>query len=204
MTVMEGNERTIEELILRSLDGRLSEEQQLELNRELIRNPDARRLMDSYRKLDELATGALRAAVPARDESIAPERWVVGIEQRAPRWRRRGWWLAPGAIAAAVLALVISYATLPGREDGHLAAGGGNARPTVVLPGGSVDYGAQHPAMRSVLNGPQERIKRDIARDYYGIKGDDGRIYWIEVDRTRTIKKPTAQSLYRAVSRNEM
>ncbi len=201
---MAGNEQTIEEMILRSLDGRLSEEEQLELDREVIRNPEARRLMDSYRKLDELAAGALQAAVPQREASLDPEGWIAGVDQKAPRWRHRNWWLAPGAVAAAVLALVINYATLPQVGPRGYVDGNDVARPKVVMPGGSVGaFGPEGP-VRRVSNGPQERIKRDTARDYYGIQGEDGRIYWIEVDRTRTIKKPTAESLYRAVSRNEL
>jgi hypothetical protein len=33
------------------------------------------------------------------------------------------------------------------------------------------------------------RIKRSAGRDAFGIMGDDGNIYWIEVDRIWTLKK---------------
>ena len=49
----------LERLIVRSLDGALSEDDELALNRELIRNPEARRLMAAYRTVDELSVAAL-------------------------------------------------------------------------------------------------------------------------------------------------
>ncbi len=199
---MEREKRTIEELILLSLDGRLSDQEQLELDREVVRNPEVHGLLDSYRKLDGLAAGALQSAVPQRDASLEPEKWIDGVDQRAPGMPHRTWWLATGAIAAAVLALVLNYATLPPVGPDQYVSRNSNSAGTMFS--GSVGTEDRARPMRTVSTGPQQRIKRDVARDYYGIEGDDGRIYWIEVDRTRTIKKPTAESLHRAVTRNEM
>jgi hypothetical protein len=34
------------------------------------------------------------------------------------------------------------------------------------------------------------RVRRHTGRDVLGVVGDDGNIYWIEVDRTRTVRQP--------------
>ncbi|MCH7597054.1 MAG: hypothetical protein IID35_10895, partial [Planctomycetes bacterium] len=52
---MSNIDENLERLIVRSLDGDLSEDEQLDLDRELIRNPDALRLMEEYGSIDRLA-----------------------------------------------------------------------------------------------------------------------------------------------------
>ena len=58
----------IEKLIVRSLDGALTEQEQLELNRELIRNPDARQIMEQYQRIDNVAIEALDQVIGQTDD----------------------------------------------------------------------------------------------------------------------------------------
>jgi hypothetical protein len=194
---MERAGKDIERLISRHLDGALTEDEELELSRELIRNPEARRVMEESRRIDALAGAALDRAVPNREISFDPSTLIT---DRAPRCRQhynRGWWLIPGALAAALLAVVVNRATLPDasgpqvveRPDRHPIAA------QVVGP----QTGGANGVMQQVgaTPVPRRQIKRDIAREVYGILGEDGRIYWIEVDRRRTIRRPNAESKYR-------
>ena len=45
--------------------------------------------------------------------------------------------------------------------------------------------------MRDVSTSPfGQRIKRDTGREVFGVVGDDGNVYWIQVDRIRTMRRP--------------
>ena len=196
---MERADKAIETLIFRHLDGALTEDEELELSRELIRNPEARRVMEEYRHIDALAGAALDRAIPNREVSFDP---ATLITDRAPRRRphyNRGWWLIPGALAAALLAVVVNRATLPDASGPQMAEQG--HVPTIPAPVVGPQSGGANGVMQQVGSTPVPRrqIKRDIAREVYGILGEDGRIYWIEVDRRRTIRRPNAESKYRPV-----
>jgi hypothetical protein len=198
---MDHDSRDIDHLISRHLDGELSEGEELLLNRELIRDPDARRRLEEYERIDAMAAEALDRAVPGRESSFDMGTLVTDRRPRRKARYHRGWWLVPGAVAAALLAVMVNRATLPGVGDQH-AAGPAYEQPAsvpVVTPGPT----APNDLMRNVVADPVPRrqIKRDITRDYLGIVGEDGRIYWIEVDRTRTINLPNAASTYRPVSK---
>ena len=47
---------------------------------------------------------------------------------------------------------------------------------------------------------PRQRIDRNTAREVFGIIGDNGELYWIEVDRIRTIRTPNNGTVYQPVS----
>ncbi len=198
---MEHKPHDIENLISRHLDGELSEDEELELNRELIRDPDAHRLMEECQNLDALAAAALDRAVPKQRTSLDPTALAAGRNmRRMPRYHR-GWWLIPGAIAAALLAIAVNRTTLPGGVET------GPMQP-IVAEGPIPRVGSEQPwnnadsVMRRVndVPVPRRKVTRNVARNAYGIIGNDGRIYWIEVDRVRTIKRPNAKSSYRPVS----
>jgi len=230
----------IERLIVRRLDGALTEDEGLQLDRELLRNPDARQLLEDYARVDAVASSALVEVLGCADGAVADapaDRRAaddVGGSRPAVRratwarrgWRdryHRGWWLVPGAIAAALLALVVPKPSL----DDDLDTGGA-ARPngsgqwvdhapvSGVVPGladsgawdgsalsmpGSlgkvVRPGTLSPAvvaprrdgselMRNASHVPT--VRRRTGREVIGVIGDDGSLYWIEVDRTRTIR----------------
>lgn len=221
---MKNSEKDIEHLISASLDAALTEEEDLALNRTLIRDPEARHLMDDMRATDELAGNVLRRVAMSGADLGDPAQWVEGVNQVAPRhFVRRSWWLAVGSIAAA-LAAVISHNVSqslqqqpeivangqPGSVDQtlseiHPASSGsiadGSRTTSEVLPGelpemprpqfraGPVPVSSQD-LTRRVSAPPQRRIKRDVYRDYYGIRGSENSFYWIEVDRCRTVRKP--------------
>lgn len=176
----------LERLINRSLDGDLNEDEQLELNRELIRNPQARQMLADYQSVDRVAAAALDLAfgrtacfeVPA----FAPAKAVAHARRRhAVRW------LIPGAIAAALLATVTpnpwQRATKAPVEQ-IASAPTPSAAPSAGPSRASV-------ATRTVsMNSGAPVMHRDMGRDIIGVLGDDGNLYWIEVEKTRTVTLP--------------
>lgn len=197
---METVAKDIEKLIVRRLDGELSEDEQLELDRELIRNPAAQRLMEEYKRIDDLAAAALDHALGDDRVSLDPADLPVRQAGRKPAgaFRRRRQvsnltyafrWLVPGAAAAALLAILVARFPLTPPSDSSLAerdrmaANGVTHAPQVASP--------QPGIMREVgTAGPRTGIRRDTGREIIGVVGEDGNIYWIEVERVRTIKRP--------------
>ena len=183
----------IDKLISRSLDGELTDAEQLELNRELIRNPEANRMMEMSRRIDVMASEALLMEVGTTDSPIALDTLPPQeVNRRSRRWGR-GRWLIPGAMAAAVAAFFLAQPDTslihpPQPSDFHsnvplVESQGMNP---VVTPVSS--RGSSPDLMRRVGTGP--RITRDTGREIFGVVGDDGNIYWIEVDRSVTFRRP--------------
>ena len=180
----------LERLIVRSLDGVLNADEELELNRQLIRDPAALRLMEAYRAVDSLAGAALETVIT--DQSLAFDPAGPASPPAPARCRRihRGWWLVPGAIAAALLGLIVPMpdwnAGIPGKSN-H--PNGLAQRPTPLVLMQPFEDGGDN-VMRPVRSGPT--VHRDTGRDVnvIGVVGDDGNLYWIEVERTRTITRP--------------
>lgn len=189
MSDVEKDIENIERLIVRKLDGELSEDEELELNRELIRDPEARRLMEEYARIDGLAAAALSEALGDGSLSVDPAMLQDQGRRRAARGYNRGWWLVPGAIAAALLAIMLARFTPSAPTDQEIIAE--QPRPsTRRVPAVSPGYqpgGLSHQA--GYEQGP-EKIRRDTGREVIGVVGDDGNIYWIEIDRIRTLKQP--------------
>ncbi len=170
-------------LISRLLDGELSEDAELELNRTLIREPEMMRLRDDYQKVNALAVSALDSLrcggainLDAVFDAAVPARPALRIHAR------RGWVMIPGAIAAALLAMVIPNpdyrpATTPIVTD---------ASSLFSTAPGSTWNGSE--LARPVSTMP--RIRSQTGRDVIGAVGDDGNLYWIEVEKTRTVRWP--------------
>ncbi|MFQ5462079.1 MAG: hypothetical protein ACE5E5_05570 [Phycisphaerae bacterium] len=185
----------LEYLISKRLDDLLDEDEQLMLDRRLIRDPEARRMMDAYREADDLAAAALGEAVVDRSDGLDPQAWIEGVSQpgtvqRAPRW----WWLVPGSIAAGMLAILVNSLTFaPPRPVGTQMAEGTKLQPSVgrVAP---VSAPSTHNVARNVSMPPRQKIRRDVIHNTYGIMGREGVLYWIEVDRMRTIKRPNPKA----------
>lgn len=174
----------MERLIVRHLDGELTRDEELVLSRELLRNPAARRMMDEYQGIDRLATAALsRDLLGTTDpRSLARE---PNCARSAARFRpHRGWLLIPGAIAAALLALAIP------RWDSL------TARPAPRFTESTPVAPPQHPVHAAPPNewhrtvGMKPKIQRDTGREIIGVQGDDGNFYWLEIDRTWTVRQP--------------
>lgn len=188
---MSNTDKDIERLIVRCLDGVLAEDEQLTLNRELIRDPEARRLMDDYRRADELAAAALAQAfgddTVGFDPSSLPDQAVPQVQVGV----HRGWWMATGAVAAAMLAIFVGLPPLSPTVESVLVDG------ATVVPMAPVEQGrpvgrAIEAPMRNASTAPQ--IHRSTGRDVLGVLGDDGNIYWLEIDRSRTVRRPRGRT----------
>lgn len=200
---MEHVTQEMERLIVRRLDGALTEDEALRLDRELIRNPDARRLLEDYVRVDAVASAALREVMVGADQPVDMSVLTSGPPQRGWSARyHRGWWLLPGAVAAALLALMIPKS---GLDRAGSPAPGGTA-PLVQRAPAPLSESPLNPTLasgreRSALAARPRRgsglmhhashrptMRRHTGREVLGVMGDDGAIYWIEVDRTRTVR----------------
>ena len=201
---MKHAEDNMEHLVSRSLDGMLSEEEQLELNRELIRCPEARRLMEASQEVDRLASQALRKSVAQSPFAMDFDALPAQTVQRQPRRAVWVWRLMPGAVAAAIMALVFAR--------GPFGSEAGKTQPIAISPSAKnliarspteqrLPQIVSAPDVRSASDAPMRTVgsnrpavKRNVGRDVFGVVGEDGNLYWIEVDRSRTVRKADPQS----------
>jgi hypothetical protein len=180
----------IERLIVRRLDRSNTDDDELRLNRELIRNPDARRLLDVFEHNDSLAAAAFRSAFGQDKLSFDPMALTGLTLPRSHGHGRRGWWMWAGAAIAAMLAIVV--ARVPFRMTGTPAASRTGDRPGLVANDLQRPLEQTSTAPQWNVFAPRSElpaVKRQTGREVFGVMGDDGNVYWIEVDRTRTLKK---------------
>ncbi len=71
---MNPSDKDIERLIVRRLDGALTPDEELELDRQIIRDPQVRRLLEEYQRIDEWAAAALDAALVDRTAAVGHHR----------------------------------------------------------------------------------------------------------------------------------
>lgn len=200
---MANDPNDLERLMVRSLDKELGEGEQLELDRRLIRDPQARRAKEELERIDELAAAALSDAIGGGAVPVDPALLPARTEPTTTAGPHRGWWLVPGAIAAGLLALVLARAPYESSPDSPAVAQNESQVPRHVVPLHSATAGpAAEGLMRTVGTGGQ-RIRRNTGREVFGVVGDDGNIYWIEVDRIQTIRRPAAVGKGRS-ARDEM
>lgn len=184
------NDHDLEKLVSRHLDGRLSADEELSLQREILRNPAAREFLEDSRRTDELAAAGIAEILRSTECSERIFQPIAKCDPVRIRSYSRAWWLVPAALAAALgLAVLMdgpwSQVRPVGRpgtviterppesiEQGLRQASTGRSTDTVRMPGGPRD------------------IRRDTVRDVLGVMGEDGQIYWFEVDRTRTLDRP--------------
>ncbi len=186
----------IERLIGRHLDGVLSPDEELELSRELIRNPEAHQMLEEYRRIDSLAGAAL-------DEVLGHGRFVVdpaklparSTSSQAPQagHHPRVWWLVPGAIAAALLLLFLVRDPSATLLDQRIM------QPDGMIAANHHDRGMEPVRRASSVSAPEgasplRLVRRDTFRDLLGVVGDDGNTYWFQVDRIRTTRGPNKES----------
>ena len=193
---MTNNDEHLERLIVRNLHGELTEDESLELDRALIRDPEARLAMDEYARVESLAAAGLGAAlcedsVKGCGES-SPGQISTGANRRP--WHLSSRRLAPVAIAASIaLAMIIPLGNDadPGKTVEQSREAVDVAKP--VEPGGFYPTPDRVP-MRRVGTGLRAS-HRSTARDVLGVMGKDGKtIYFLEVDRTRTTQYPSIGS----------
>ena len=183
---MNPSHETTEASINRLLDRELQADAEHELNRALIRNPEMMELRRDYELVDQLAGEVLSSV---RSGAAIDMNAVFGAPRaRIPIYQRthRGWLMIPGAVAAALLAIVIPE---PNLLD--------NQTPSTFV-GESSPFAGQHEfpwngeqLVRPVSDVP--RIRSQTGRDVIGVVGEDGNLYWIEVERKRTIRWPAGE-----------
>jgi hypothetical protein len=199
---MSGIDERLERQINRALDGALSDEERLALDRELIRHPEARRLMERCAELDRLAGDALHAVLA---EERGPERRMRMPPPVATRPRySRAWWFLPAAAAATILLSVLIYR--PPAVETPIAV---NEETPPAVDATSATWADEHRTHgweRPTIDGGilpavyrPTRIDRAISRDVYGVRGDDGNIYLIEVQRVRSLERPGSRARLRPV-----
>lgn len=186
---MHDNKDQSELFINRLLDAELAAEAEHELNRTLIREPELMRLRDDYRQIDALA-GDVLASIRRGDVDLgaifAADRSPIRMGSRM----RRGWIAIPGAIAAALLAMVIPGPDFRGRPTtSPVIVDGRNLYP--VDPRG----GWNGEQINTPVSTAAPRVRSKTGRDVIGVVGDDGNLYWIEVEKKRTEHWPAGRSL---------
>ncbi|HNQ21701.1 MAG TPA: hypothetical protein PKK06_01255 [Phycisphaerae bacterium] len=190
----------LERLISRHLDGRLTAEEELALQRVILRDPEARRLFEQSVRIDALAGEVLRDDAAGTGLSFDPLALAtVRDATKRPRYRRT-WWLVPAALAACLAGAILlrpawgpttpqpvgplqlvdtgrepfSAVTTPGTEPGQMPAGD--------------EYGLRQAALTP------RRVVRDTTRDWIGVEAEDGSVYWIALDQVRTVRGRPAQA----------
>ncbi len=177
----------IERLIVRQLDGEITEAEQLELNRELLRNPSAHRLWEEYRTLDATAGEVLQDLLGDRHASFDPTTIPSPMTATRPQFVRRHWLLLTGAVAAAILALAIPRpAVTTNNQPGSFVEKTGPQPITVD------DARRPRPVNANGLmrNVSMPSVQRETGTDVFGVLDENGNVYWIEVERTRTLRRP--------------
>lgn len=183
----------LERLIIRQLDGELSADEQLLLQKELIKNPAARQLADEYARTDLLAGAVLQDAL-FRSRSVALQPMATVRATRQRHWSR-AWIFIPGAIAAALLAMIVPFpGVTPVPDTKTQMVERTHSKPVTGQSGHIPQIGPVNSdgVMRTVSDSPwlAPRTRRDTGRELIGVQGDDGNIYWLEISRTRTVRQP--------------
>jgi anti-sigma factor RsiW len=99
-----------ERLITRKLDGELTEEESLELNKLLIRTPEARTMLEDYTRMDARAAEVIHDVVSAPVVSELPANVAAGTQAAGGtelRHRRQWYSLAAISAVAAVITLTV-------------------------------------------------------------------------------------------------
>lgn len=173
----------IEGLILRHLDGELTDRDRQELEAVLKDDPAARALYEEYRRLDDTAGEALGALLGHEAEETLRFPEPAAKPVYSVRWT---WWGLPFAAAAAItLAVMIPRLDLGGTRN----VPSPEPRVADLSPSNDTKAGLasdENPAAFS----PEIDRARDTQTWY--IVGPDGEMYVIEQEHTRTQRVPNA------------
>jgi len=172
------NDERTELLINRRLDGELSEQESLELDKLLIRDPAARALMEEYARIDAEAGRALQTVV------IAPASTVQAEQVSAWASARPHWWQSFGLVAA--VAAAITLGVLLSQRAGGLRGGEISPSPVAERPSAP---GPQSENLWTV--GERSRPPVNIERDVIGVwDRQSGSLYLLEADRAQSPIEP--------------
>jgi hypothetical protein len=147
--------------------------------------------MAEYRAVDELSAAALDEVTAGKAPVLDEMTWTRTVSSKRRMRQGRTWfWLATGAIAAALLAMFVPR-PMPTSVQRPPIVRAPSAPMWNGVVGTSFTRG-QPDMMRSVRSTPA--IHRNTGREIIGVVGDDGNLYWIEVERTRTVTLPAGSS----------
>ena len=91
----------IERLIVRRLDGELTPDEQLELDRVLLKDPAARDLLEAYGRIDRDAGDALALALAGSTELVTEGPiHLADRRQRIQPGYSKLWWSIPAAVTS--------------------------------------------------------------------------------------------------------
>lgn len=180
----------IELLINRRLDGDLAEDESLELDRELIRSPEARRVLEESQRIDALTVDTLDRLLDA-DEAPhlrAADGVVSAAARRATRRRLDG---AIG-VAAAVLLVMASTSLLPQNGQRRGSSGGTTAQVAdttgFVGPAAEPDAGPAampYPVVIDNTAGPRRQHQRIDQNVIAVVDPETQTVYVLEIERAR-------------------
>jgi anti-sigma factor RsiW len=185
----------LERLIVRRLDGELSPEEELELDRELIRDPAARELYERYAALDAMAARVLgRVATPrVPDAALAAP---ASAAASASREHVRAWWMIAGSAIAAGLAIIVLLktpltptATQEPKAVTNRAEDAWSptvAAPIPVLAPSGKDVGV----WRVPANAVPPQVDRAVKRNLIVVPGGDGSYYLLNLEQVKEVQSP--------------
>ncbi len=190
----------VERLIVRSLDGEITEEEQLELNRELLRSPEAQELLEDYKSTDAIAAESLKSVIPNRS-SFSP----VLLLPRATvdsHCRRNRWMVFASAVAASLSFLLywqapdpvqVTQSVLPSPSVVAQVSPGQKPVDGVVRPMvGNIESSA---GVWRVAEQQSRRVDRLTDRNVILVPGENGEFYILNVDRVREVRQPRSESM---------
>lgn len=180
--------------IVREIHGELGDEESLLLNRDMLKDPELRRVHEAYAEINRLAGESLSELLskPAR---LAGEAGAAGIDPcsaanraevrrrgvRVSWWRRVEQWFVPLSAAAAFL-MAVAMPAPPSGTSSTASKGVDGRVGTFRSPSTGMTF--NQPV--STAQGHIQR--RDTQRDVIGVIGKDGRYYILELNRTRAVE----------------
>ncbi len=210
----------IERLIVRKLDGEISESEQLELDRELLRSADVRAMYESYCEVDDLAADVIKTCTRGSGEAGAsPQMPVLRVRHEvvASRPKHHGWMIYASGLAAC-LALFLIWKTPDSTfthltQDSHRNADDrthlSNAadRPQVgngwdngngrLVPTNVSHANPATPDEIGIWKGvelPAQRLDRVTDQNLLVVPSENGGYYIFHVDHVQQVRQPKVQA----------
>ncbi|HRX84599.1 MAG TPA: hypothetical protein P5572_06215 [Phycisphaerae bacterium] len=174
----------IERLIVRRLDGEITPEERVELDRELQQNPAARAMLDAYAALDELAATVLRESAERKSPRLV-------VTSAAPRHAvHPGRWMVLASALAACLALIVFLSTPESKPSTPLASASpalGSTHPHHPLP----VVGSQPASAAGVWRAadlPEAHIDQTTNRNLLMVTDQKGNVYFLNLDVVQEVE----------------
>lgn len=188
------DERT-EQLINRKLDGELAKGELLELQKTLIRSPEARALLEECEAMEALAGDVLRSAV-ARGELPDEAAAQYAADAAIRRRREDRLWLRTLLAAAAVVALFVGTGLWLNQERSATPLVQGDVeRPTLLAsaPAGEGFLTAtSRIPRRDVI---QQREREEVLGNILGVYDEQTKSYYLlELDQRDTTVTPVSMN----------